>query len=76
MCPTCVGFNWQENGDSGVRTTYHCEAFKLEVLASAKLQALKLLQQQPKDLIQLPMEESRKARRRLDAILEVAAVGI
>ena len=76
ICPTCAGFNWQENGDSGVRTTYHCEAFKLEVLASAKLQALRLMQQQPEDLAQLPLEEAYRVKHRLDAILSFVSSGI
>jgi len=76
LCPTCAGFNWQENGDSGIRTTYHCEAFKLEVLASAKLQALKLMQQQPEDLAQLPLEEAYKVKQQLDAILSLVSSGI
>lgn len=41
-CPTCAGFNWQENQDTGVRTTYHCEAHKLEVLAAAKIIAYRI----------------------------------
>jgi uncharacterized protein len=41
-CPTCAGFNWEINGDTGTRTTYHCDSFKLEVMASAKLEAIKL----------------------------------
>jgi radical SAM protein with 4Fe4S-binding SPASM domain len=75
-CPTCVGFNWQENGDTAVRTTYHCEAFKLEVLASAKLQALRFLQKQASDLTALPPEEALTTKERLDAILELAATGL
>jgi radical SAM protein with 4Fe4S-binding SPASM domain len=75
MCPVCAGFNWQENGDSGIRTTYHCEALKLEVLASAKLEALKLLQQSPKEITQLPPEKAYAAKRRLEAVLEFASAG-
>ncbi len=37
FCPTCQGFNWEANGNTDARTTNHCEFFKLEVLASAKL---------------------------------------
>jgi uncharacterized protein len=76
ICPTCVGFNWQENGDSGIRTTYHCDAFKLEVQASAKLQALRLLQQQPEDFTKLPLEEAYRIKCRLDSILDLAANGV
>lgn len=45
ICPSCVAFNWQENNNPDIRTTYHCESFKLEVLASAKLQALRISEQ-------------------------------
>lgn len=37
LCPTCQGFNWEENANVDERTTYHCDFVKLEVLASAKL---------------------------------------
>jgi radical SAM protein with 4Fe4S-binding SPASM domain len=75
-CPTCAGFNWQENGNTGLRTTYHCQAVKQEVLASAKLQALRLLQKQPQDLIELSPDEAYQAKRRLDAILTLASEGV
>lgn len=76
LCPTCAGFNWQENGDSGIRTTYHCEAFKLEAIASAKLQVLRLAERNPDDLRQLSPEEALKIKRQLDVILEMNATGV
>lgn len=76
VCPTCAGYNWQVNGDSGIRTTYHCEAFRLEVRASAKLQALRLLQQTPEDIANLSPDAAYRAKLRLDGILELAANGI
>jgi len=76
LCPTCAGYNWQENGDSGLRSTYHCEAFKLEVLASARLQALRLLQRQPEELVNLSSDELYQTKLRLDAILDFAEHGI
>ncbi len=76
MCPTCAGFNWEENGDAGIRTTYHCEAFKLEMLATAKLWAHRLLQKPPADIAKLPPNDAREMKRQLDAILEFAAVGV
>ncbi|MAT42441.1 MAG: hypothetical protein CL609_08880 [Anaerolineaceae bacterium] len=48
MCPTCAGFNWQSNNDSGVRSTFHCESYKLEVAASAKLTGLRLANEEEK----------------------------
>lgn len=76
MCATCAGYNWQLNGDSGVRTVYHCEAFKLELQASAKLQALKLLQQTPKEIIKLTTEQIYITKLRLDELLAIAENGI
>jgi radical SAM protein with 4Fe4S-binding SPASM domain len=76
ICPTCAGFNWEENGDSGIRTTYHCDAFKLETQASAKLQAMRLLQQKPENLAKLPPQEAQRIRIRIDALLDIAENGI
>lgn len=72
-CPTCAGYNWQVYGESGTRTTYHCEAFQLEAQASAKLQALRLLQQSPKELAYLPPKEAYQMKLKLDGILKLAA---
>lgn len=41
-CPTCAGYNWEVSGDTGIRTAYHCEAHKLEVLAAAQIAAQRL----------------------------------
>lgn len=76
LCPTCAGFNWEVNGSTGIRTTYHCEAFKLELLASAKLQAIRLGRQKPEDLAQLPRDEAARIKRRINTILELAESGI
>jgi uncharacterized protein len=37
LCPTCEGHNYEMNGSCFARTDYHCDFFKLELLASAKL---------------------------------------
>lgn len=37
LCPTCQAYNYEINGSSFARTSFHCEFFKLELLASAKL---------------------------------------
>lgn len=76
MCPTCAGHNWEANGDASIRTTYHCEAFKIEVLATAKLLANRLSQKQPQDLVNLPVAEAARIKRQLDTILKFAAVGV
>jgi radical SAM protein with 4Fe4S-binding SPASM domain len=76
LCPTCAGLNWNENGDASIRTTHHCEAFKLELLATAKLLANRLSQKQPKDVANLPVEEASTIKRQLDTILKFASVGI
>lgn len=37
LCPTCEGHNYEVTGSCFNRTNFHCEFFKLELLASAKL---------------------------------------
>ncbi|MCP4218586.1 MAG: hypothetical protein GY765_28390, partial [bacterium] len=69
-CPTCIGFNWQVHGDSAMRTTYHCEAYKLSVLATCKLEALRLRQHKEK-LHKLPPKEKAQVQLRTKAILKV-----
>lgn len=77
VCPVCAGFNWEKNGDSGIRTTYHCDAFKLEAQASAKLQALRLLQKTPAEIAaNLSKDEVYQLKCRIDSILEFASEGI
>lgn len=41
-CPTCVGYNWEENGDTAIRTEYHCEAYRLSMFARLKYEAKKI----------------------------------
>lgn len=76
LCPTCVGFNWQESGNPALRSTHHCEAFKLEVLASAQVQAGRMLCQDSLTLGNLSAEEIRLRMRRLDTVLSLVAQGI
>jgi uncharacterized protein len=66
-CPTCAGFNWEINGDTGIRTTFHCDAFKLEVKASCLLE-WKRLQQKLKNPETIPDEDKKRIKIRLDAI--------
>ncbi len=37
LCPTCEGHNFEVTGSCFARTDFHCEFFRLELLASAKL---------------------------------------
>lgn len=76
MCPVCAGFNWQENSDPEIRTTYHCEAFKLEVMASAKLQVARLMQKTSQDVINLPREDVSNIQRQIDMIFELVEEGL
>ncbi|MCP4215049.1 MAG: hypothetical protein GY765_10345, partial [bacterium] len=76
LCPTCAGFNWEINGNTGMRTTFHCEAFKLELMASAKLLALKLGQMPIPDLNDLRGEEAFVLKHRLDSILQLDDIGV
>jgi radical SAM protein with 4Fe4S-binding SPASM domain len=75
ICPSCAGYNWEVNGDSGIRTTYHCEAFKLEVLASAKLQARRLKSKDISISDNISAEEYRM-RNKIDSILYLVDKGI
>ncbi len=76
ICPTCVGFNWEVEGDESVRTTYHCEALKLEVLAAAKLNAERLERMPIKEVSQLPKMEAYRLKRSLEVIMELNECGI
>ncbi len=70
-CPTCAGFNWEVNKDTGIRSTYHCEVFKSEVMASARLEAIRLGQKM-KDLDSMPDDEKRRLKLRLEAVWQLA----
>ena len=39
-CPTCKGYNWEVYGNPDLRTNYHCEFIKLQMIATVKLQYL------------------------------------
>ncbi|MCP4215891.1 MAG: radical SAM protein [bacterium] len=74
-CPTCAGFNWEINGDTGNRTIFHCEAHKLEAMASARLEAIRLQQLSNEDLEDLSPEEISRTYKRLTAILDIIENG-
>lgn len=69
-CPICAGFNWEVYGDTGMRTTFHCDAFKLEVMASAKLEAIRLSQKLD-NLDNLSTQEKLQTNKRLKAVWEL-----
>jgi radical SAM protein with 4Fe4S-binding SPASM domain len=75
-CPTCAGFNWEINNNTGIRTTFHCEAHKLEVLASAKLAVLELEKIKIEDLSDCNNDVKKKVKKRINAILELVENGI
>jgi radical SAM protein with 4Fe4S-binding SPASM domain len=75
-CPTCAGFNWEKNNDTGHRTYYHCEAFKLEVLASAQLEAIRLAKKTDSELKTMSNKEAKSVKRRVEAIRELLENGI
>ncbi|UCH97138.1 MAG: 4Fe-4S cluster-binding domain-containing protein [Candidatus Aminicenantes bacterium] len=74
-CPTCAGFNWEINGDDGVRTTFHCESYKLEVLASCRLEAIKL-SNSLSNLDNLSLTEKKQIKKRIEAIFDLIENGI
>jgi len=73
ICPTCIAYNWQVNKDTSQRTTYHCESFKLEILATAKLQALRIKQQMDEEKSE---KEKNVLRQKVAAIIELINEGI
>jgi len=68
-CPTCAGYNWEINSDTGHRTTFHCESFKMEVLASCTLE-WKRLRKKLDDPGKMKDDEFYRSMTRLDAIGE------
>jgi radical SAM protein with 4Fe4S-binding SPASM domain len=72
ICPTCVGFNYTMNGDSKIRTTFHCEVIKMEFIASAQLQAIRFGQRQLTELTELSAKEAIVEKKRIDSILTLA----
>lgn len=74
-CPTCIGFNYQENEDPAVRTTYHCDAYKLGIMASCKLEAIRLNQLKEHEFSMMSEDEKNKIRIRLDAIIDIIENG-
>jgi len=75
-CPTCAGYNWEVNRDTSFRTTNHCESYKLEVLASAKLEAIKLSQRKQSEINILPEDELKQIKKRLEAVLDLIENGV
>lgn len=75
-CPTCAGYNWELNDDTAIRTTFHCKAIKLEILASAKLAALKLKNHQMPELSSLPYSEQQKIKNHFEVLLKLINEGI
>jgi len=76
FCPTCAGYNWEVYNDTGIRTTFHCDAIKLEVLASAKLAALKLQKRQLHELESLTPVEQKRIKNYLNVLFELIEEGI
>jgi radical SAM protein with 4Fe4S-binding SPASM domain len=70
-CPTCAGFNWEINGNTGNRTTFHCESFKLELKASAKLESLKLKQITPSVLKTMSAFERKEMKMKMAVIFDI-----
>jgi uncharacterized protein len=66
-CPICAGFNWEVNGDTGIRTTFHCGAHKLEVMGSCLLE-WRRLKQKLKNFAGITDADKSKIKMRLEAI--------
>jgi len=76
ICPTCAGFNWQINGDTGIRTRFHCDAFKVEFIASAKLEANRIANMDDLNLRNLSAEELQKKKSRIEVIYKLINEGL
>jgi radical SAM protein with 4Fe4S-binding SPASM domain len=74
-CPTCAGYNWEVNNDTGMRTDYHCESFKREVMASCLIEWNRL-QRKLKSSNILDNDEKKIIKRKLDAMKELIDIGI
>jgi uncharacterized protein len=75
-CPTCAGYNWEVNGNTGIRTTYHCESHKLEVLAAAKIAALRFKKIPLSQLYPLTLRELNAMKDRVRSLLDLIEDGI
>ena len=75
-CPTCAAFNWEVNGDTSIRSTYHCESHILEVLASSKLEAIRLSQINKNKLESISSGELKLLKRKTEALWELIENGI
>jgi len=73
-CPTCIGYNFEENGDVYRRTEYHCEAFKIQVLASAELEARRIMKRIDKGVIK--EDEKIEIYKKLDVINRLIEEGV
>lgn len=70
-CPTCAGFNWEVNGDTGIRTIFHCDAHKIEVKAATKLESIFLSRKSDTELNSLSPKERKKLKMKLDVIYDL-----
>jgi len=75
-CPTCAGFNWEQNNDTGIRTTYHCEAHKYEVLATSEIAARRLQKIPVSQLDSMPQREQVAINDRVRSLLFLIENGI
>lgn len=75
-CPTCAGFNWEIHNDTGIRSTFHCKATKLEVLASAKLAMRQLRNFKLSNLEAMSPEQQVTLKKRIEIIMELDQHGL
>jgi len=75
-CPTCAGYNWEINNDSAVRTTYHCESHKMEVMAAAKIAAYRLKKTPLSQFDSLPPDEKDFIYKKVNTLIELMENGI
>ncbi len=75
-CPTCIGFNWEINGDPSMRTDFHCETYKLGVIASARIEAARILQKTEEELSSMTPKEQLNFKRRVETLFSLIEDGV
>lgn len=71
ICPTCAGFNWEVFNNPDVRTTFHCDFFKAEILASCSYFAEVISNKSVQDLT-IKRFSGEKIKRIIDSILVIS----
>ena len=75
-CPTCIGFNWEINGDPTMRTDFHCETYKLGIIASAQIEVARIAQKSEEELASMTPKEQSDLKKRVEMLFSLIEEGI